>query len=163
MENKIDIRAAIPEDVPLILQMVRELAEYEHESHSVLATPEDLLRDGWGPAPKFRCVLASWNQQPAGLALFFYNYSTWEGRPGIYLEDLFVRPQFRRHGIGRALLVHVAGIAVAENCGRFQWAVLDWNAPAIGFYQAMGATITKEWLPMRVRGEALKKLADGGE
>jgi GNAT superfamily N-acetyltransferase len=155
----LNIRTATPEDTPLILQFVRDLAEYEREPQAVKATCEDLLRDGWGPEPKFRCVIAEWGGDPAGFALFFYNYSTWEGRPGLYLEDLFVRPQFRGHGIGKALLAHVAQIAVRESCRRLQWQVLDWNTPAIDFYQAQGAEMINEWLTMRVQGDALHKLA----
>jgi GNAT superfamily N-acetyltransferase len=102
--------------------------------------------------------MADWDGKPAGFALFFYNYSTWQGRPGLYLEDLFVRPEFRSQGIGKALLLHLAQIAVRENCGRFQWQVLDWNTPAIEFYESLGAKTLKEWLTMRVDGEALERL-----
>jgi GNAT superfamily N-acetyltransferase len=153
------IRPATPNDISLILQFIRELAEYERTPEAAVATVEDLRRDGWGTEPKFRCVIAGWGDKPAGFALFFYNYSTWQGRPGIYLEDVFVRPQFRGHGIGKALLVHVAQIAVQENCGRFQWQVLDWNTPSIEFYKSLGAKTMDEWLTMRVEGEALTRLA----
>jgi GNAT superfamily N-acetyltransferase len=164
----LSIRPAIPSDIPLILEFIRELAEYEHLSDFAVATPEDLLRDGWEAQPKFRCVIAEWKHrdeapQPAGFALFFYNYSTFQGRPGIYLEDLFVRPTFRGRGIGKALLIHLAQIAVSEKCGRFQWQVLDWNTPSIEFYKSLGAEHMKEWLTMRVEGEALEKLAGAGE
>jgi GNAT superfamily N-acetyltransferase len=155
----LSIRPATPEDIPLILEFIRELAEYERAPEQAIARPEDLLRDGWGPAPKFRVLIADWERQPAGFALFFYNYSTWQGRLGLYLEDLFVRPAFRGRGIGKALLVHLAKIAVKGNCGRFQWAVLDWNQPSIDFYEALGAKQLSEWLIMRVEGEALEKLA----
>jgi GNAT superfamily N-acetyltransferase len=155
----LSIRPATSEDMPLILGFIRELAEYERAPEQAVARPEDLLRDGWGEAPKFRVLIAEWDRQPAGFALFFYNYSTWQGRPGLYLEDLFVRPAFRGKGIGKALLMHLAKIAVAENCGRFQWAVLDWNQPSIDFYEALGAKKLSEWLIMRVEGEALEKLA----
>jgi GNAT superfamily N-acetyltransferase len=155
----LNIRPATLEDVPLILQFIRDLAEYEREPQAAVATAEDLRRDGWGPEPKFRCVIADWDGQPAGFALFFYIYSTWQGRAGMYLEDLFVRPQFRGRGIGKALLVHVARIAVRENCGRYQWQVLDWNTPSIEFYKSLGAKLMSEWLTMRVEGEALAKLA----
>jgi GNAT superfamily N-acetyltransferase len=104
-------------------------------------------------------VLAEWDGHAAGFAFFFYNYSTWQGRPGLYLEDLFVRPQFRGHGIGKALLVHLAQVAVREKCGRFQWQVLDWNTPALDFYKSLGAKVMTEWLTMRVEGEALQNLA----
>ena len=153
------IRAAVPADIPLILELIRELAEYEREPQAAVATQQSLLRDGWGPEPKFRCVIADWDGQPAGFALYFYNYSTWQGRPGLYLEDLFVRPVFRGKGIGKALLVYLAQVAVAENCGRFQWQVLDWNTPAIEFYESLGAKVMREWLTMRVEGEALQRLA----
>jgi GNAT superfamily N-acetyltransferase len=153
------IRPANAEDISVILELIRGLAEYERAPQAAVATAEDLRRDGWGPDPKFRCVLAEWDGQPAGFALFFYNYSTWQGRPGLYLEDLFVRPQFRGRGIGKALLVHVAQIAVRENCGRYQWQVLDWNTPAIEFYKSLGAKVMNEWLTMRIEGEALEKLA----
>ena len=124
-----------------------------------MARAEDLRRDGWGPEPKFRVLIAEWDNKPAGFALFFYNYSTWQGRPGLYLEDLFVRPEFRGKGIGKALLVHLAQIAVRENCGRFVWQVLDWNQPAFEFYESLGAKKLTEWVTMRVEGEALERLA----
>jgi len=155
----LSIRPAVPEDIPLILEFIRELADYEKAPQEAVATSEDLLRDGWGPQPKFRVLIAEWNKKPAGFALFFYNYSTWQGRPGIYLEDLFVRPEFRKLGIGKALLVRLAQIAVDENCGRFQWAVLDWNQPSIDFYESLGAKKLSEWIIMRVDGEALERLA----
>ncbi|MGZ4812085.1 MAG: N-acetyltransferase family protein [Terriglobales bacterium] len=155
----LSIRPAAPEDIPLILAFIRELAEYERAPEQAVARPEDLLRDGWGPQPKFRVLIAEWDGRPAGFALFFYNYSTWQGRPGLYLEDLFVRPEFRGRGIGKALLVWLARMAVSENCGRFQWAVLDWNQPSIDFYEALGAKRLSEWLIMRVEGEALHRLA----
>ena len=152
------IRNATPQDIPLILEFIRELATYEREPEAAVARKEDLQRDGWGPEPKFRVVIAEWEQQPAGFALFFYNYSTWQGRPGLYLEDLFVRPQFRGRGIGKALLVHLARLALEENCGRFQWQVLDWNQPSINFYEALGAKKMTEWITMRVEGRALEEL-----
>lgn len=153
------IRPATPADVPLIQQFIRDLAEYERSPESAIATQEDLLRDGFGPAPKYRCILAEWEGKPAGFAFFFYNYSTWQGKPGLYLEDLFVKPVFRGKGIGKALLLHLAKIAVDENCGRFQWQVLDWNTPAIDFYKSLGAKTMNEWLTMRVEGEDIEKLA----
>ena len=155
----LSIRPATPEDIPLILEFIRELAEYERAPEQAVATPQDLLRDGWGPAPKFRVLMAEWQGEPAGFALFFYNYSTWLGRPGLYLEDLFVRPQVRNLGIGKALLVELAKIAVHERCGRLQWQVLDWNQPSIDFYEALGAKKMSAWLTMRVEGEALAQLA----
>ncbi len=155
----LNIRPATPEDIPLILQFIRDLAEYEREPQAAVATEDDLLRDGWGPQPRFRCLIAEWAGEPAGFAFFFYNYSTWQGRPGLYLEDLFVRPAYRGKGIGKAMLVYLAQVAVRENCGRFQWQVLDWNTPAIDFYKALGAEVMTEWLTMRVTGEALERLA----
>ncbi len=154
------IRPAVASDVPLILQFIRELAEYEKDPQAAKAQPEDLLRYGFTGEPKFRVVIADWQNQPAGFAFYFFNFSTWLGRPGLYLEDLFVRPQFRSRGIGKALLVHLAQVALRENCGRFEWQVLDWNASAIGFYESLGAKVMREWLTMRVEGEALSKLAD---
>ena len=153
------IRPATPSDVPLILEFIRELAEYERDPQAAVATKADLLRDGFGPEPKFRVDIAEWSGEPAGFAFYFWNYSTWQGRPGLYLEDLFVRPQFRGKGIGKALLVHLARVAVKNNCGRLVWQVLDWNTPAIEFYESLGAKTMKEWLTMRVTGEALVRLA----
>ena len=158
----LSIRPATKADVPLVLAFIRELAEYEREPHKAVATSEDLIRDGFteGAAPKFRVVIAEWDGKPAGFALFFYNYSTWNGRAGIHLEDLFVRPAFRGKGIGKALLSHLAKIAVEEKCSRLEWQVLDWNTPAIEFYKSLGALHLKEWWNMRVTGEALPKLAN---
>ncbi|MCU1309571.1 MAG: acetyltransferase [Candidatus Angelobacter sp.] len=161
----LSIRPATANDIPLILEFIRELAEYEREPQAAVATSEDLLRDGFTPnvAPKFRVVIAEWDGKSAGFALFFYNYSTWQGRPGLYLEDLFVRPVFRGKGIGKALLLHLAKTAVKENCGRFQWQVLDWNTPALDFYKSLGAEVMKEWLTMRVENDALKRMAEMGD
>ena len=155
----LNIRRAERNDVGIILSFIRALAEYEHLSGEVVATEQDLLRDGFGAEPKFRCVIAEWDQTPAGFALYFYNYSTFQGRPGICLEDLFVNPEFRGKGIGKALLLHLAQIAVRENCGRYVWQVLDWNTPSIEFYQSLGAKLMSEWLTMRVEGAALKNMA----
>jgi len=153
------IRRATPADVPLILEFIRELAAYEREPQAAVATAADLLRDGFGPEPKFRVEFAEWSGEPAGFAFYFWNYSTWQGKPGLYLEDLFVRPQFRGKGIGKALLVHLARVALKNNCGRLVWQVLDWNTPSIEFYKSLGATVMKEWLTMRVMDEALVRLA----
>jgi GNAT superfamily N-acetyltransferase len=139
--------------------MIRGLAEYEKLSHLMSATEQDLKRDGFGPTPRFHCLVAHWEGQPAGFALYFYNYSTFKGRAGIYLEDLFVWPRLRGKGIGKALLLEVARIAVDGGCGRYEWHVLDWNQPSIDFYESLGAQRMKEWLPMRVEGEALDKMA----
>jgi GNAT superfamily N-acetyltransferase len=156
----LSLRPATRADVPLILQLVRELATYERAPDSVIAMEADFLRDGFGHSPRFQVLLADWNAQPAGFALYFYNWSTWLGRPGLYLEDLFVRPQRRGNGIGKALLVELARIAVRERCGRFQWQVLDWNEPALGFYRSLGAQVVPEWLTVRLEGEALFRLAE---
>ena len=156
----LNIREATPDDILQILAFIRELADYEREPASALATHADLLRDGFTEPRRFRCLIATWEDQPAGFALYFYNYSTWRGHAGIYLEDLFVRPPFRGQGIGKALLAQVAAIAVAEGCPRLEWAVLDWNTPAIDFYHSLGATPMSEWTIMRVSGDALPALAN---
>ena len=156
------IRKAEPRDVPQILELIRELAAYEKAPEQAVATEADLLVDGFGPAPRYFCLMADWEGAPAGFAFYFHNYSTWQGRWGLYLEDLFVRPQHRGRGIGKALLVELARIAVREGCGRFQWQVLDWNTPAIEFYERLGARPLKEWMTMRIDGEALERLARHG-
>jgi len=149
------LRPAVPTDVPQMLAYVRELAEYEREPESVVATEADLLRDGFGEQPAFGCVMAEWDEEPVGFALYFHNYSTWTGCRGIHVEDVFVRPAFRGRGMGKALLLHVAGIAVQEKCGRLQWDVLEWNTPAIGFYEKLGAEMLTKWCIMRVDGDKL--------
>ena len=156
------IRRAQARDVSEVLAFIRELAEYERAPEQVTATAEDLLRDGFSEAPRFFVEMAEWDGRVAGFAFWFFSYSTWQGRPGLYLEDLFVRPAFRGQGIGKALLVHLARVAVAEGCGRFQWQVLDWNTSAIDFYEALGAKQLGEWITMRVSGEELARLAAGG-
>ena len=153
------IRPAAPQDVPEILSLIRELAAYERAPLAVRATEADLLRDGFGPSPRFYALMALVEGEMAGMALYFYNWSTWEGQPGIHLEDLFVRPVFRGRGIGRALLEAVAAVAVENGCGRLQWDVLEWNTPAIGFYQRLGAEFLDQWRIMRVNDEALRLLA----
>jgi GNAT superfamily N-acetyltransferase len=155
----VSIRTATAADVPQILAFVRALATYERAPDAVEATEECLLRDGFGPQPFFRCLIAEQDGHPAGFALFFFNYSTWMGRPGIYLEDIFVEPAFRGHGIGKALLKQVAAIALENHCLRLQWEVLDWNTPAIEFYRAMGAEFLDEWRNVRLSGDALHRLA----
>jgi GNAT superfamily N-acetyltransferase len=155
------IRPATHEDVPEMLSIIRELAEYEKEPHAVQARKQDLLRDGFGPEARFHALMAENDGQIVGMALYFYNWSTWKGRSGIHLEDLFVRPAFRGTGIGKALLSAVAAVAVREGCARLQWDVLDWNQPAIDFYQGLGAKILDQWRIMRVSDEALPALAAG--
>jgi GNAT superfamily N-acetyltransferase len=157
------IRSATPADIPQILIFIRALATYEREPDAVTATEEGLLRDGFGPNPFYYCLMAEHEGHPAGFALYFFNYSTWMGRPGIYLEDIFVEPKFRGLGIGKALLKQVAAVAVEKNCPRLQWEVLDWNTPAIDFYRAMGAEFLDEWRNVRISGEALERLAGNAE
>jgi GNAT superfamily N-acetyltransferase len=157
----VSIRAAIRADVPQILAFIRALAAYEREPDAVVATEEGLLNDGFGPNPYYFCLIAENDGASAGFALYFFNYSTWIGRPGIYLEDLFVLPEFRGLGIGKALLRQVAAIAVERDCRRLQWEVLDWNTPAIDFYRAMGAEFLDEWRNVRISGVALSQLAQG--
>ncbi|GLH72079.1 GCN5 family N-acetyltransferase [Geothrix limicola] len=154
------LRPAVPADAPLILEYIRELAEYEREPDAARATGADLQRYVFSDHPLVRVTLAEWEGAPAGFALWFLNFSSWEGKPGIYLEDLFVRPSFRGHGIGKALLKHLAGLAVQEGWTRFAWQVLDWNTPAIEFYEAHGAKVLRPWLNCRVEGEALHRLAE---
>ena len=153
------IRKATPADVGQILAFIRALAAFERAPEQVTATEEDLLRDGFGPLPIYWCLIAEQDGRPAGFAFYFYNYSTWKGRPGIYLEDIFVYPEFRGRGIGKALLKEVAADALGRGCRRMQWEVLDWNTPAIDFYRAMGAEFLDEWRNVRVEGEALEHLA----
>ncbi len=154
------IRPATPADVPTILRFIHELADYEREPQAVLATEEDLLRDGFGPTPRFRCLIAEQATQPIGFALFFTSYSTWRGHHGIRLEDLYVTPAARGQGTGRALLTHLARIAVAEGCPRLEWDVLTWNQPAIDFYHRLGAQTLTDWHIMRVADQSLQTLAN---
>jgi len=157
------IRTATPADIPEILNFIRALAVYERAPEAVIATEADLLRDGFGANPFYFCLIAEHNGQPAGFAFYFFDYSTWLGRPGIYLEDLFVHPEFRGLGIGKALLKQVAAVALEKNCARLKWSVLDWNTPAIDFYRAMGAEFMEEWTNVRIAGEALDRLASVNE
>ena len=155
------IRAAVEEDAPLILRLVKELAEYEELSHEVVATEDSLRRSLFGERRFAEALIGEVEGEPAGFALFFHNFSTFLGRPGIYLEDLYVRPEFRGSGLGRALLVYLARLALERGCGRLEWSVLDWNEPAIGFYKSVGAAPVDGWTGYRVTGKALEEL--GGE
>jgi GNAT superfamily N-acetyltransferase len=159
---ELEIRAATEDDVPLLLSLIKELADYERLSHEVVAT-EEMLRDSlFGERRVAEALLGYLGDDPAGFALFFHNFSTFLGRPGIYLEDLYVRPEFRGAGVGRALLVHLAGLAKERGCGRLEWSVLDWNEPAIGFYRGIGASPVSGWTVYRLTGEALENLAAEG-
>jgi GNAT superfamily N-acetyltransferase len=153
------LRAARPEDATEILALIRELADYERLLHEVDATEQDLRDALFGAAPRVACDIAEWDGAVAGFALWFYNFSTFRGRHGIYLEDLFVRPALRGHGIGRALLTGLAQRCVRERLTRLEWSVLDWNAPALAFYRSLGARAMTGWVPHRVTGEALEILA----
>jgi GNAT superfamily N-acetyltransferase len=153
------IRPATIDDAALLRTMIRELADYEGELDLVTITEEELARDGFGKNPRFRALIAEWDEQPAGYALFFGYYSTWAGR-GLFLEDLFVRQAFRRRGIGRALLAAVARIAVEEHCYGIHWEVLDWNEKAIELYMQLGATFRDQWRPVLLADEALRRLAE---
>jgi GNAT superfamily N-acetyltransferase len=152
------LRFAIRADVPEILRLIRALAEYEKLAHDVVATEATLAETLFGPTPAAEVLIAEEGGRAVGFALFFQNYSTFLARPGIYLEDLFVEPSSRGHGVGKALLKAVAKLAVERKCGRFEWAVLDWNEPAIGFYKSLGAQPMADWTVMRVTGEALERL-----
>ena len=156
------IDAATEADVGAIMAMIRELAEFEKLSHLCVSTEADLARALFAPSKRVEVVLGREHGDPACFALFFHNFSTFLGRPGLYLEDLFVRPAYRRKGYGRALLIHLAGLAEARGCGRFEWSVLDWNESAIRFYQSLGATVLPDWRITRVTGDALSRLAQGG-
>jgi GNAT superfamily N-acetyltransferase len=157
------IRNATEADVPQILEFIRALAAYERAPDAVKATEADLLRDGFGSSPYFQCLIAEADGRPTGFAFYFFDYSTWIGRPGIYVEDIFVYPEFRGLGIGKALLQRVAAVAVEKGCARLKWEVLDWNTPAIDFYRAMGSEFMDAWRTVRVTGEALARLARGAE
>lgn len=153
------LRSATVADVPLILSLIRGLADYEKLAHEVVATEESLRRTLFGPTPAAHVVIAEVDGQPAGFALYFFNYSTFLAKPGLYLEDLFVKPEYRGSGTGKALLLHLARIANERGCGRMEWSVLDWNEPAIKFYESIGARRMKEWQICRLTGPALTQYA----
>lgn len=159
MTDTITIRQATRDDVPLVLEFIRELARYERLEHEVSASEEDLRQALFGERRHTEVVFACSAGEPVGFALFFHNFSTFKGRPGIYLEDLFVRPQARGRGIGKRLLAYLARTAVERRCARLEWAVLDWNEPSIGFYRSLGAAPMDEWTIFRLTGDALALLA----
>lgn len=155
----VTLRPASRDDVPLILALIRELAEYEREPDAVQTDEAMLATNLFGDAPGAEVVIADVDGQPAGFALFFHNFSTWLGRRGLYLEDLFVRPEYRGRGVGQVLMTYLAKLAVERGCGRFEWSVLDWNTPAIEFYRRLGAVGMDEWTVQRLHGTALLALA----
>jgi GNAT superfamily N-acetyltransferase len=156
----LDIRPATPADVPALVTLIQALAAYEQLSHEVTGTADDLAAALFGPRPYAEAALAWVDGQPVGMVLFFYNFSTFLMKPGLYLEDIFVQPDHRGQGIGKALLVYLGKLALARGCGRLDWSVLDWNTPAIEFYQRMGAEIKPEWQLCRVTGDALAAFND---
>jgi GNAT superfamily N-acetyltransferase len=159
MKPMLNIRPATRADAEVIASLVRELADYEKLLDEAKATPDDFLRELESPNPVIHVLIAEWQGKPAGFALYFFNFSTFVGRPGLYLEDLFVRPGQRKHGIGRALLSALARIAQERGCGRMEWAVLDWNEPALRFYQSLDARQMKEWIIHRLTPVEIARLA----
>jgi GNAT superfamily N-acetyltransferase len=155
----LQIRTAAVSDAGCILRLIRALAEYEREPNAVQVDEATLARQLAEQPPPFECLIAELDGEPAGFALFFHSYSTWRGKRGIWLEDLFVLPEARRRGIGKALLQRVAALALQRDCARFEWSVLDWNAPAIEFYRALGAELLGQWRICRVSDQALERLA----
>lgn len=162
MITSLHIRPATVHDVSAIRELIEGLADYERLRHECIATDELLRKALFGERPYAEVIIAEWEGAVAGFALFFHNFSTFLARPGIYLEDLFVQPTFRGRGIGKALLVRLAALAVERGCGRLEWSVLDWNVDAIGFYEKLGARPQDEWTVYRVAGDALTQLAAGG-
>ncbi|GAA0863514.1 GNAT family N-acetyltransferase [Sphingopyxis soli] len=158
----VSIRSATPADLPLIAQFIRDLADYEKLAHEVRFDEATLGEKLFGPRPYAEVAIGEIDGAAQGFALFFHNFSTFEGRPGIYLEDLFVRPGARGSGLGKALLAHLARLCIERDCARLEWSVLDWNTPSIGFYRSLGAKPMDEWTVMRVDGEALDALAGAG-
>jgi GNAT superfamily N-acetyltransferase len=159
MTEGLRIREATIDDVPLILSFIRKLAEYEQLLPEVQATEEGLRQRLFGERSSAEVIIAEYQDKPVGFALFFHNFSTFVGKPGIYLEDLFIDPEYRGQGFGKALLAHLARLAVERDCGRVEWAVLDWNEPSIQFYQSLGARPMNEWTIFRLTGDALSELA----
>ena len=157
----LNIRRVTRDDVHELLELIRGLATYEKKRHKAVVTEDDLFRDGFGPQPKFRALIAEWDGKAAGYASFFYFYSTFQGRPGLFLEDLFVPDELRGKGIGKALLVAVCKLAVEEGCFALRWEVLDWNRPAIEFYERLGATFLNERKVVTFDSEALRRVAEG--
>ncbi|MEY2493305.1 MAG: hypothetical protein QOH24_2256 [Verrucomicrobiota bacterium] len=155
-----NIRAAAASDIPIILQLIRDLATYERAPNDVVATENGLREVLFGSEPSARVLIVFEGEDAVGFAVYFFNFSTWLGRPGLYLEDLFVKPETRGRGYGRALLAHLAKIARDRGCGRMEWAVLDWNEPAIGFYKKLGAVPLKEWTVFRLTGDGIDRLAE---
>jgi GNAT superfamily N-acetyltransferase len=160
--SELTIRFATVDDLSTVLRFIKDLAEYERLAHAVVATEELIRETVFGPRPYAEVLIGEVNGEPAGFALFFHNFSTFLGRPGIYLEDLFVRAEFRGKGYGKALLAKLAQLAIERNCGRVEWAVLDWNTPSIEFYKSIGAVAMSDWQIFRLRGEPLEKLARNG-
>ena len=155
------IREATPADVALLVDMIRELADFEKELDQVEVTPEDMVREGFTGSPGFHALIAEWDARPVGYAVYFFTFSTWTGRQSLFVEDLFVREEFRRKGIGRAMLRHLAAIAQERNCYGMRWEVLNWNKLAIEFYRSLGATLQTEWFPVLLHGEAFEEFAAG--
>jgi GNAT superfamily N-acetyltransferase len=156
--ERLRLRPATAADAAIVMSFIRDLAAYEKLLDEVIATPADIERALFAQQPRVFCDIAEWDGAPAGFALWFYNFSTFRGRHGIYLEDLFVKPVFRGHGIGKALLVNLARRAVREGCARVEWSVLDWNEPSINFYKSLGAVPLDEWTIFRLAGDALQSL-----
>jgi GNAT superfamily N-acetyltransferase len=159
LTGRLRIDAAAEADVPLVRQLIAELAEYEKLAHEMKATDEALRSAMFGPRPAVEAIIARMDDEPVGFALFFQNFSTFVGKPGLYLEDVFVRPAWRGQGIGYALLQHLAKIAVERDYGRMEWSVLDWNEPSIAFYRRIGARPMDEWTVYRLTGDTLRRLA----
>ena len=157
--NEINVRAATSDDIQTILRFVKDLARYEKAEHEVIATEELLARTLFGEPRYAEALIAEYRSEPVGFAVYFYSYSTWLSQPGLYLEDLYVMPEYRSYGAGKALLNTLAQIALDRGCGRFEWSVLDWNEPAINFYERLGAEAQSEWIKYRLSGKPLTDLA----